>query len=129
MIVRVFLFFSLIFFVTSCTLIDSLSLSERDTDGPVVQIISPQNHLIETNGLPFSLRVKGTASDASPIRSIKVSVNGGGFSNAEGQSQWSYLLTMNQFGDYQIDVFGVDEHDNVGFTQTIRITLRFVSNQ
>ena len=125
---RMFLFFFIVFFVTSCSLFNAVFLSGKDTDGPEVQILYPENHfVIETNVLPVSMRMEGSATDESAIRSIQVSVNGGGFAKAEGQSHWSYLLIMNQFGDYQIDVFGVDEYDNIGFTQTFWITLR--SNQ
>lgn len=117
-----------LFILSNCSVL-SLINPKEDVKGPVITIVFPTNHtLIETNSIPVSLLVQGTASDVSSVQSVKVSVNGGGFVKAEGQEKWQYRIQMKQYGDYQIDVFGIDQPGNIGITSTIIVSLKEISN-
>jgi hypothetical protein len=90
----------------------SVNVQNADTTAPSVQIASP----VAGATLSGAATVSGNASDNVQVAGVAVSVDGGGFSSAQGTSAWSYALSTTSLsnGAHTISVRATDASGNVG---------------
>ena len=83
-------------------------------DKPIVTINSPQSN--KTTNLK---KVEGVATGTDPISEIQVRINKGGWQKAQGTTNWTVEIPMQNENKYTIDARAIDENHDTSETQTV----------
>lgn len=85
-----------------------------DTTAPTLTITTPtQGQTISGPTTGVVVNITGTASDASGISVVEVSVDAGTYSAATGTTSWSKSVTITSSGNHTITVRAVDKAANM----------------
>ncbi|MFC1843314.1 Ig-like domain-containing protein [Thermodesulfobacteriota bacterium] len=99
---------------------------------PTSNITDPTNGATLNLASPDPYTISGTASDATAVSTVEVSINGGAWQTATGTTSWTYSWTLPADGSYTIQSRATDSAGNVetpsaGNTVTVDRTAPSVS--